>query len=175
MKITVVITTWQVPFDQVVRGIRQFDDPETAKAFINKESKKWWDENAGERYVEEGYPETDKIKGEHPSSTEKPIPEPYKPITELGYEWARYEIWGGETGFHAILDAKSTAMLHEDHYKREYDDKGITRPGYLLNCYVAEGPEGEHVGSEAKHEEYVRQQTAGMKALTDYYDKKAQH
>lgn len=158
MKITVIVTTWQVPFDQVVKDIRKFNSPKAATAFINDESRKWWEENDGERCMIE-MPETEK----------------YEPISKLGYDMARYELWGGERLFHAMLDTESAAILHEAHYKREFDDKGKTRPGYLINCYVAEGPEGEHVGSEAKHEEYARQQAAGMKAITDYYDKKAQH
>lgn len=154
MTITVVISTWQIPFDQVVRDIRQFDSTEEATTFINACSKQWWDACEGDRCVVE-FP--DEV-------------EAYEPITELGYDHARYEICG-EKGFQAMLDGESAAALHEAYYKKKYDDQGLARPGYLINCYVAEGPDGEHVGSEAKHEEYLRQQTAGMAAIEAAYRK----
>src|SRR5712672_1112201 len=83
-KITVVITTWQVPFDQIVKGVFQFDDVQTATPFINAASLKWWNENHGDRGGE-----------------------PYEPINILGYDIARYELWDGEIGFHAMLDEAS--------------------------------------------------------------------
>ncbi len=118
-KITIVITTWQVPFDQMVKGVFEFDDVQAATSFINDASHKWWDENHGERGNA-----------------------PYKPITELGYDMAHYELWGGETGFHAMLDDASAWRLHNAHYKLEFDDKGIKRPGYLRVAY------GENVDTE---------------------------
>lgn len=113
-KITVVITTWQVPFDQMVKGVFEFDDVQAATSFINDASSKWWKKHHGDRSVKEGH-----------------TAEFYKPIAELGYDIPRYELWGGETAFHAMLDEASAWRLHEAHYKREYDDKGISRPGYL--------------------------------------------
>lgn len=112
-KITVVITTWQVPFDQTVNGVFEFEDVVSATAAINAASLKWWHENDGDRAVADN--------GDSP----------YEPINELGYDFARIELWGGENGFHAMLDSDSAARLLEQHYKREYDDKGITRPGYM--------------------------------------------
>jgi hypothetical protein len=77
--------------------------------------------------------------------------DPYEPVTELGYDFARYELWQGETGFHAMIDVGAAAQLHEDHYKREYDDKGETR--YLINAYLA----GDTL-SEEERAKYQQQQ-----------------
>ena len=114
MKITVVITDWCVPFDQVVRHIERFDTEAKALAYINAKSLEWWQANDGDRCRVE-YPKT----------------EPYEPITELGYNQARYELWGGEQGFHAMLDHATYARLNEAHYKREFTNKGLALPGYL--------------------------------------------
>jgi len=118
-KITIVITTWQVPFDQIVKGVFKFDDVQTATPFINAASLKWWNENHGDRGRE-----------------------PYEPISILGYDVARYELWDGEIGFHAMLDEASAERLHNAYYKSEYDDKGLKRPGYLRVAY------GENVDKE---------------------------
>jgi hypothetical protein len=114
MKIKVIITDWQVPFDQVVRDIRTFDTEVAAVAFINAESLKWWQANEGDRCV-----------------AEMPNTEPYQPIVELGYQSAQYELWGGEQGFHAMLTHSTYAKLNAAHYKREFTDKGQPLPGYL--------------------------------------------
>ena len=108
MKITVVITVWQVPYSQVVTQIRKFENPARALLFINAQSKAWWQAHDGDRCCAE-YPET----------------APYKPITELGYDTAHYELWGGESGFTAMLDHASYATLHDRHYA------GKPLPGYL--------------------------------------------
>lgn len=113
--ITVVVTDWAVPFDQVVRGVHQFDNEASTVAFINAASLAWWQANNG-----------DKCRAEYPDT------EPYEPITELGYENARYELWGGEAGWHAMLDHATYAALNEAHYKRNYTDKGLDLPGYLI-------------------------------------------
>lgn len=113
-QITVVISDWCVPFDQVVRHIRKFTTEAEAAAFINAESLKWWQANNGDR-----------------CRLEMPETEPYLPITELGYDHARYELWGGEQGFHALLDHITYAGLYETHNKREYAAKGLPLPGYL--------------------------------------------
>jgi hypothetical protein len=112
-EITVVITTWQVPFDQVVRAIKTFTNEAEALEFINGESKKWWDG----------------VNGDTNQTG-------YEPIKELGYDGAHYALWGGECGFHAMLDHASYARLHEAHYKRNYDDQGCQRPGYLQVAYL---------------------------------------
>lgn len=117
--IIIVITTWQVPFEQMVQKIHSETNEQEALNFINTESKKWWDANEGDRCVENELDENG-----HSYS-------PYEPIKELGYDQARYELWGGESGFHAMLDNESWWRLHEAHYKHEYDDKGLKRPGYL--------------------------------------------
>lgn len=153
MTITVVITTWQVPFAQVVRDIKQFEIPADAMSFINDASKEWYDEHNGAKSNLE--------------ITDNDFP--YTPIKELGYDNAQYHLWGGECGFHAMLDVQSAAILHEAYYKKRFDDQGLTRPGYLINCYVAEGPDGEHAIGEAKHEEYVRQQAAGIAEIEAAY------
>lgn len=146
MKITVAVTTWRAPFDQIVQGVHSFSSAVDAKAFINEESKKWWDKNDGLRSIAE-------VGGDQ-----------WEPIGELGYDSARYELWDGEVGFHAMIDAESYATLHEEHYKREYDDKGEVRPGYLVNAYVA----GDKPGSISQDEtdKYTRQQQEGLDALT---------
>jgi hypothetical protein len=101
--VTVVITTTLAPYGQAVQKIEDFDRDEDALAFINAEARKWWDAyNGGE----------------------------FSPIAELGYDKGCWELWG-ERGFHALLDEASEQRLHEEHYKREYDDRGIERPGYL--------------------------------------------
>lgn len=145
-QITVIISTWQVPFDQVVREIKRFRSPKSALAFINAASKKWWEENDGERGASD----------------------PYEPVAELGYNHAHYELWGGECGFHAMIDADSYARLHEDHYRREYDEKGVTRPGYLINAYVA----GAHPGglTADQKETYRIIQEEGLAALGIHKD-----
>ena len=113
----VIITTWCVPFDQVVNAVRGFDDAASAVAFINAASAKWWHENEGDRCIAE-YPET----------------EPYQPIVELGYDIAKYELWGGEQGFHAMLDATSAQRLFEAHYASQ------PKPGYLRAAEMASHP-----------------------------------
>jgi len=117
MTITVVIATYQVPFSKVVKAIKTFENDADALAYINAESAKWYEENEGERYLRE-MPDDDNDF-------------PYAPITELGYDVAEFHLWGGEQGFEAILDEASQHRLHEAYYKREYDDKGMKRPGYL--------------------------------------------
>ena len=113
MKITVFITTWCVPFDQVVDQVHTFKTQAKAVAFINAASKKWWRDNDGARCIRE-YPDT----------------EAYEPITELGYDSARYELWQGEQLFHAMLDHASYAALNEVHYA------GKPLPGYLLTAKI---------------------------------------
>ena len=120
--IIIAITTWQVPFEQTVQKIHSVTSEKEAVDFINAESKKWWNANEGDRWVEQSMLE-DIQDVTHCI--------PYQPIEELGYEHARYELWGGEVGFHAMLDNESWWRLHEAHYKREFDDKGLKRPGYL--------------------------------------------
>ena len=153
--ITVVITTWVIPFEQVVRDIQKFETPGAALDFINAKGKEWWDENNGDQYITENPDCEDTI--------------PYEPIAILGYDTPKYNI-AGEREFHALLDAESEAELHEAYYKVKYDDKGLTRPGYLINCYVAEGPDGEHVSGPGKYEEYYRQQQDGMQKLYAYHN-----
>ncbi len=149
MTITVVISTWQVPFDQTVQEIVQFGGDtatQDALAFINTQSAKWWAEHEGNRYIAEN--------GGHGG---------YEPIAELGYNMARYELWGGESGFHAMLGQDSYERLHEEHYAREFDDKGKVRPGYLINAYVAGHKPGKM--TEAEAEQYRQQQAEGMAAI----------
>jgi hypothetical protein len=140
MKITVTITAWHVPFDQMVIDQATFDGVDAeqcALVFINDASKAWWDATDGDRCVLE--------------MANEPVynrPEPYQPISEVGYDPARYVLWGGESGFHAMIDKASYAALHEAHYKREYDDKGHQRPGYLLNAYAGDNPVGQTLTSE---------------------------
>ena len=110
MTIKVTITSWRVPFDQIVHGTHEFEDEQSALKFINAMSKAWWDDNNG-------------------ASDEEA--EDYEPIERLAYDHARYELWGGENGFHAMLDQESYDRLLDAHYKREWDDKGMKRPGYL--------------------------------------------
>ena len=150
--ITVVISTWQVPFDQVVQGIHHFVDPKAALDFINEQSANWWAEQEGNRSVAEGHTDSG-----------------YEPVAELGYNHARYELWGGEAGFHAMIDNESYARLHEERYKREYDDKGLTRPGYLINAYVADKKPGGV--TEAEGEKYAREQAKGIAEIEATYSK----
>ncbi len=113
-QITVIISTWCVPFDQVVQSITTFQTADTALAAINAASAAWWAENDGARCM-----------------VEMPDTLPYEPVAELGYNHARYVLWGGETGFHAMLDRATYATLNEAHYEREFTDKGMALPGYL--------------------------------------------
>ena len=143
-KITVVISTYYVPFPQVVNSINEFTAAADALAFINDESKKWWDEQGGERSLVE-------CGGE-----------PYQPLQNL-IDTVLLTMWGGEAGFHAMIDAGSYAVLHEAHYAREFDAKGLTRPGYLINAYVAGGKPGGLTEDEQKT--YTAQQEAGLAAI----------
>lgn len=116
--ITVVITTYTVPFAKVVKSIVTFggdDAVKTATAFINEEAAKWLNETIGGRNPSEAMMEAWS----------------YDPITELGYDRAEYQLWEGEVGFEAILDEASQKALHDAHYKREFTDKGLPLPGYL--------------------------------------------
>lgn len=125
MFITVAITTWCVPFDQTIKEIRTFGGDsaaEAARQFINAESRKWWDENEGERCLAEKLP--------HGGC------EPYEPIAELAYNHPRYELWGGEQGFHAMIDASSYAKLTNEHYAKRVAE-GHPVPGYLVNTQIA--------------------------------------
>lgn len=165
MVITVVISTWQVPFDQVVKCVHTFAGTNAAKQaldLINEESAKWWAENDGDRSVAEGHTDPNRA-GET---------EGYEPITELGYNHARYELWGGEAGFHAMLDETSYAQLCEEHYVREYDAKGKTRPGYLINSYISGHKPGGMTEEEA--EKYKKEQAEGLAALHAFYNKPRQ-
>lgn len=119
MKIQVAITTWLVPFDQTIQEIRSFDNDKDALDFINEQARLWWDMAEGDRSVAE-------MGGE-----------PFEPVKELGYDHARYEVWGGEQGFHAMLDQDTYTRLHNDHYQREFTSKGRPLPGYLQNAYQA--------------------------------------
>ncbi len=121
MTITVVITQWQVPFSQVVTGLFHTADDAEALKFINDAAHKWWQEHHGNE------------------DTESEDGGEFKPITELGYDWGKWELWGGEAGFHAMLDEATEIRLCEEHYKREYDDKGKPRPGYMQVAYLALG------------------------------------
>ena len=120
MTITVVVTTWQVPFAQAVKEVFHTDDDAEALKFINDAAHKWWHDHHGDQDISEDGGE-------------------FKPIKELGYDWGKWELWGGEAGFHAMLDEVTENRLHEEHYKREYDDNGKQRPGYLQNAYLAQG------------------------------------
>jgi len=153
MKITVVITTWQVPFAQVVVAQSQFTTPQAATDFVNQHAAKWWADVEGERCLAEGDTDNDW---------------PYEPVTELGYTEMRFEAWGGESGFQAMLDAESAAALLEAHYKREFDAKGLTRPGYLINAYVAGHKPGGM--TEAEADKYQREQAEGLAALDEWFD-----
>lgn len=151
MKITVVITTWSVPFPSVVRTIVTFDGAEAEKEaliFVNTTALLWFQEQDGMR-------------------SEVDADWPYQPITELGYDPMRFQLWGGEQGFEAILDEASFKLLHDAHYKREFDNKGLARPGYLINAYVAEG------GPEA--EKYKQQQAEGIAAVEAGYGDKTRN
>src|SRR5882672_1796116 len=99
MHIVVVFTSWRVPFAQVVDQVKTFtygDDEgwqqakQAALEMINKEAKKWWDESDGDRWVEEN-----------------PTNNSFEPVTELGQQRAKYELWDGETGFDALIDTES--------------------------------------------------------------------
>ncbi len=162
MTITVVISTWSVPFDQVVNEIKTFTGEKAnseALAFINASSKTWWDENGGDRWVEET-----KADGKSPKAWTGDSIDGYEPINELGYDTAEYNIWGGEQGFHAMLDQDSYAKLHEAHYKQ----LGFT-PGYLINAYAAgQKPGGS---SAAEIEDYKKQQAEGIAAIESTYGK----
>lgn len=147
--ITVVITTWQVPFDQTVKAVMTFTGEGEALAYVNQQSAQWWADIDGARSMLEcGDDDNDW---------------PYEPITELGYDAAHYHAWGGECGFHAMLDDVSYAKLHEAHYAREFDAQGLERPGYLLNAYVAGGKPGGI--TEAEAEKYSDAQARGMAAI----------
>jgi hypothetical protein len=164
MPITVVITTWQVPFDQVVQETIVFWGDDAAKKatdHINAESLKWRVEHESDRSVLEG-----QTAG---YGTSESWGAGYEPIDELGYNTARYELWGGESGFHAMIDQASYARLHEEHYAREYDAKGIMRPGYLINAYVAGHKPGEM--TEAEAEKYAREQAAGIAEIEAAFSK----
>lgn len=108
--ITVVITTATVPLDQVVREVKTFTDDAAAVAFINEQSALWWQSNHGAA-----------------SCAELPDTEPYTPIHSL-FDWARIELWGGESLFHAMLDHATYVRLHKAHYDPMGDDK----PGYMV-------------------------------------------
>lgn len=160
--ITVVISTWQAPFDQVVQGVHQFGGDNAAQRaldFINEQSAAWWAANDGDRSVTAGYLDTND-HGEGGT---------YAPITELGYNHARYELWGGEAGFHALLDQASYARLCEEHYVREFDNKGVSRPGYLINAYLA-GHKSDGI-TEAEAEKYAREQAEGLAAIEAFTNK----
>ena len=116
--ITVVITEWFVPFNQTVTAIRRCKTDKEALSFINKSARKWFNAHEGKRAVKEKAGEA------------------FKPIKELGYDEASWELWDGEEGFHAFLDSKTEARLHHAHYKREFTDKGEELPGYLQTAYL---------------------------------------
>jgi hypothetical protein len=126
MTVTVAITTYQVPFDPVLIEVQTFESDSDAVAFINDHAEKWFIEHEGARCLVE------MANDEHWHG------EPYTPITSL-FDHVRLDLWGGESGFEAVIDKASYWRLHEAHYKSEYDDKGKARPGYLLNAYAAEG------------------------------------
>lgn len=143
IKITVILTEHKVPFDQMVTDVATFATDAEALDYINAASQKWWIENDGDRCIAEVH--AAELGGEEITE--------YTPIEELGYDTPMYMLWDGESLFHAMLDANSYWRLHEAHYKREYDDKGEKRPGYLRVAM------GEDVTDE-------------LKELYDFYGKR---
>lgn len=133
-QITVVISTWQVPFDQVVEGIFHFSTTQAALNFINGRAEKWWVVH-------------------NPN-------EQFPPCEELGYGGTTWNSESGEAGFQAMLDKEDYAELHEAYYKREFDDKGLTRPRYLINAYIAGAKPGGMSTDEAA--QYATQQAEGF-------------
>ncbi len=165
--ITVVISTWQVPFDQVVQSVTTYGGDRAATSalqFINDQSRLWWAQHEGDRSIAERKKDDVALNG----TRESWGGDGYEPIEELGYNMARYELWGGESGFHAMIDEASYARLHEEHYKREFDDKGVTRPGYLINAYVAGAKPGEPM-TEAEAKKYAREQAEGIAKVQAAY------
>lgn len=142
-QITVVITHYLVPFSPIVKVIKRFDYSdeegrwEDAKAkaleFVNEQSAAWWVANEGDRCLEQG-----KAAGPDDSDYDR---EPYEPLTHLAHG-AHIDLWGGEHQFDAILDEESFWRIHNDYYKAEFDDKGMSRPGFLRVAY------GEDVSAE---------------------------
>lgn len=117
-KIKVIITTYQVPYDSIVESVTEFEFSDDARKFINAASSAWWMKHHGNKSA---------VQFNHGD---------YEPIDELGYDIAFYELWDGENTFHAMLDQASFWRLHNEYYQREFDDKGLKRPGYLR---VAQG------------------------------------
>lgn len=152
-KITVVITTWHVPFDQVLNGVHHFDHTPQgiadATALIDAESLKWWLSVEGDRSVDE---------------TGDKHNERREPLGELGYNHARYTAWGGEAGFQAMIDAESYGLLHEAHYA------GKPLPGYLVNSYLAGRKPGAPL-TDIERAELEQQQAMGFAAIEAYYSK----
>lgn len=148
MKITVTLTEWQVPFDQVVIGQQTFTDIQAATDYINEAAATWWRENEGDQAVAGGDGSDDW---------------PYSPITELGYNTARFELYG-EQGFHAMLDAESYGALCKAHYER----KGAV-PGFMVNAML-----GSDVVplTEPEREALERQQSEGLAAIEAHYGKR---
>lgn len=125
MKITVAIMTFQVPFANVIDEIVTFDGDnaeQEALNFINEKSKKWYDDCDGDRdnEIKEYYKYSELTKDD---------------LINNIY----FELWGGENSFRACIDSLSWQQIHENYYKRKFDDQGKQRPGYLLNAYEAEG------------------------------------
>jgi len=123
MKITVTLTSWQVPFSQIVDETKAFDSADEALDFINAASKAWWNTYDGDGCARSN-------DGIYTAQINFNVVNEYKAITSL-LDGAHYSLWGGENGFQALIDKESYWQLHAAHYKREYDDKGIPRPGYL--------------------------------------------
>lgn len=145
--ITVYITTWHVPFAQTVQAVATFKTEAEAVTFINAEATKFWAENDGDRSVAEGH-------------TDEGM---WSPVTELGYDNTRIELWGGESGFDAMLDAATYARLHNAHYA------GKPLPGYLINAYAAGHKPGGSTPDEIA--DYDAKARDGLATVIKHYSK----
>lgn len=156
MKITMVLTSWVVPYSSVVNSIDTFEGENAeaqAVAHYNTALAKWWQQNNGDACA---------ATGEKNGLTLEAVE--FEPIESLrALPACPVMLWGGEHGFQAFIDAESYALLDEAYYKREYDDQGLTRPGYLINSYVAGYKPGGV--TEAEKAKYERQQQQGFEAL----------
>jgi hypothetical protein len=141
--ITVVCTIWQVPFGQTVQWVKHFSSDEEALAAINEEAKKWWDAYGGDSVPleEKEQPVHYDPEAHRNGTVADGISTPsmtFSPVIELGYDTAEWSV-NGEAGVSFFLDTLTFWRLHNAHYKKYYDDKGIDRPGYLQGAYIASG------------------------------------
>lgn len=115
----IYITTYQVPFNQIVESVTEFSNDangdKAALDHINAACAAWWQAHDGDRCV-----------AEDPDAEQ----EPYEAFNCLNYALAQVQLWGGENSFTAMCDKADLEGIMQ----RFYGADETKWPGYLRNA-----------------------------------------